>query len=345
LTRQHLAKPLPKPSDQNFDRYLLVKGKAGLGNRLLCTLTSILYADLTGRKLYIDWTDEHFYGLNGKNGFTQLFDAPRVVEPGPIWDSDSVTPAAWRGNLRRSVNKLIDERETDRKDPENCPQIAAKYTINLGCLDYSERVAVRWAWNDELWRLRPHLKGAHAAWAELCDEDILRKLAQRLVFAPIVLGRAEEFREREFGQVTIGMHIRYTDRKNSYAKYDGIASRIMREHPTASVFLATDNKAVEDDLRSRYRHLITTPKWYAPPGTPLHRTRECPDALERGVEALIEMYLLSRCDYLIYDCTSTYGVMARLFSQAQPENVWNTTPKFVNGLRRLKHKITQAFGS
>ncbi len=333
------------PGSPSADRYLLVKGKAGLRNRLLCTLSSILYADLTGRKLCIDWTDKLFYGLKGRNGFTELFDAPQVHDAEPIWDSDSVTPMIWRGNLRRSVDEFMYEREAGREDPDNCPRIAAKYTINIGCLNYPEQVAVRWAWSDELWRLRPHLKGACAAWTELSDEEILRKLARRLVFAPVVLRRAEEFQRREFGQVTVGMHIRYTDRKNSYAKYESIASRIMRNHPAASVFLATDNKAVEDDLRSRHPHLIATSKWYAPPGTPLHRTRECPDALEREADALIEMYLLSRCDYLIYNSTSTYGVMARLFSQAPPERVWNTAPKLVSGLRKLKHRITEAFGS
>jgi hypothetical protein len=308
-------------------------------------LSSILYADLTGRKLSIDWTDKLFYGLNGRNGFTELFDAPHVDEAEPIWDCDSVAPVTWRGNLRRSADEFMHERENGREEPDNCHRIAAKYTIDLGCLNYPERVAIRWAWDDELWRLRPHLKGAYAAWAELSDEEILRKLASGLVFAPIVLRRAEEFRKREFGPVTIGMHIRYTDRKNSYAKYHSIASRIMRNHPAASVFLATDNKAVEDDLRGRYPHLIATPKWYAPSGTPLHRTRECPDALERAAEALIEMYLLSRCDYLIYNSTSTYGVMARLFSQVPPERVWNTAPKLVSGLRKLKRRITETFGS
>lgn len=321
-----------------------MKGKAGLGNRLLCILTSILYADLTQRKLYIDWTDEQFYGLNGKNAFPQLFDTPGMLESEPPWNSDSVTPATWRGNLRKSASSLIEEMEPGREEADCIPKIAAKYRINLGCLNYSESVAVRWAWDDELWRLRPHLKGAYAAWAELSDEEILRKLAQRLVFAPVVLSRAEDFRSREFGQVTIGMHIRYTDRKNSYARYDSIARRILRIHPNASVFLCTDNKAVEEDLRSRYSNLITTPKWFAPPGTPLHRTRECPDALERSVEALVEMYLLSRCDYMIYNSTSTYAVMATLFSQAPPDNVWNTAPKLKAGFRKLRQRIVETFG-
>lgn len=333
------------PSNPSADRYLLVKGKAGLGNRLLCALSSILYAELTGRKLYIDWTDEYFYDLNGKNGFKQLFTAPHIPDAEAIWDSDSVTPETWHGNLRRAVSEFIDERETGKEEPDTCPRIAAKYTINIRRLDYSERVAVRWAWNDELWRLRPHLKGTHADWAELSNEEILRKLAQKLAFAPVVLKRAEEFQSREFGLVTIGMHIRYTDRKNSYAKYDSIARRILHNHPDASVFLATDNKAVEDDLRSRYHQLITMPKWYAQPGIPLHRTRECPDTLERSVEALIEMYLLSRCDYLIYNCTSTFGVMARIFSQAPPEKVWDTSPKLARGLRKLKRQIRETFAS
>src|SRR5262249_35551159 len=41
----------------NDGKLLLVKGIAGLGNRILCALTGILYARLAGRKVCVDWRD------------------------------------------------------------------------------------------------------------------------------------------------------------------------------------------------------------------------------------------------------------------------------------------------
>ena len=50
----------------NEDKYLIVKGLAGLGNRMLSALTGILYARLSGRRLIIDWRDPT-YSSDGSN--------------------------------------------------------------------------------------------------------------------------------------------------------------------------------------------------------------------------------------------------------------------------------------
>jgi hypothetical protein len=49
----HRGNGEPRPAT-----FLLVKGRASLGNRILSALTGILYARLTGRRLLVDWRDE-----------------------------------------------------------------------------------------------------------------------------------------------------------------------------------------------------------------------------------------------------------------------------------------------
>ena len=53
-------------------KYLLVKGTAGLGNRLLFLLSALLYARLTERLLVVDWCDST-YSNDGSNAFPLLF--------------------------------------------------------------------------------------------------------------------------------------------------------------------------------------------------------------------------------------------------------------------------------
>ena len=53
-------------------KYLLVKGTAGLGNRLLFLLSALLYARLTERLLVVDWCDQT-YSDDGTNAFPLLF--------------------------------------------------------------------------------------------------------------------------------------------------------------------------------------------------------------------------------------------------------------------------------
>jgi hypothetical protein len=55
------------------DKFLLVKGISGLGDRIKCVLTAILYARLTGRKLIVDWTDSSYSNAG-------TFSVPYVIQ-------------------------------------------------------------------------------------------------------------------------------------------------------------------------------------------------------------------------------------------------------------------------
>jgi len=87
------------------DRYLLVKGRAGLGNRILCALTGILYARLAGRRLLVDWSDP-IYAEGGLNVFHRYFRCPTADPADRIPATDSVAPAIWRGRLDESSRSM-----------------------------------------------------------------------------------------------------------------------------------------------------------------------------------------------------------------------------------------------
>lgn len=54
-------------------KYLVLKGCAGLGNRLITLMGAIRYCERTQRILYVDWADGMF-DQEGQNAFTQYFE-------------------------------------------------------------------------------------------------------------------------------------------------------------------------------------------------------------------------------------------------------------------------------
>ena len=118
------------------DKFLLVKGITGLGDRILCALSGILYAQLSGRTLLIDWSDP-FYSSNGDNVFHRFFESPFCSPTDDIPTTDSVYPRIWRGRLLEHATQIAREREFN---PE---EIRHELSIHLGKLDYPE---ISWSW-------------------------------------------------------------------------------------------------------------------------------------------------------------------------------------------------------
>jgi hypothetical protein len=298
-----------------------------------------LYARLTARQLYIDWTTP--LSDDRMNTFPHLFSRPQLADPSPIWDSESVAPAVWTGHLHECVDELMPRYETD-VDADCVPAIQKKYTIDVARVDYSEEVLVRWAWTDELYRMRRHLRGSFAALGKLNDMTLLRKLLHdELALAPTLQACVDDFHSSQFAEVNIGLHIRHSDRQNSYEQYPRVVDQILRKNPSANIFLATDNHNVEEEFRRRYPRLTVRQKWFATPGIPLHRTRSCPDRLALAMDALAEMWLLGKCEYLVYNSSSTFGLLASLISTAPEQNLVDTIPWRLYGRNWLAQRFKE----
>ncbi|MBV9404396.1 MAG: hypothetical protein JO211_03560 [Acidobacteriaceae bacterium] len=297
------------------DKVLLVKGIAGLGNRILCALTGILYAQMSGRKLLIDWSDA-IYSPDGSNIFGRLF---RICSAATIEDlpsTESIYPDAWRGHLGESAKDVA---ERYGHIPTNVKSVLK---LDLAKIDYREDIVVLVLYTAEIGALRRHFAGEMAALAGMTDEAILAKLLRENVeLQPEIRQRVENFKREHFGARTVGVHVRYTDYRVRLLPIIRKLNQLLRSEPEMRIFLATDNIELKRAFEKSYTNVVTTPHWYPEAGEPIHKARGRPDRIESAIESLIDLYLLAECGELIVDATSSFAYVASLLSQARPESV------------------------
>ena len=321
-------------------KYLVVKGIAGLGNRILSALTGILYAHLSGRRLIIDWRDPTF-SMDGSNSFHDLFLCSMSYPVQDIPATDSVNPAIWRGNLNRSATSM-------RKPYRNNREFLNNTSIDLTRLDYKEDMLIMWAYHGEVELLRGHFKGIFEIYKHQSKEQILSGiLLEHLPLRPLIRAKVNEFKLNNFnGKKTVGVHIRYSDHRASLFAILDKLNTLLRVEPDALIFLATDNIQIKKMFEENYRSTITTDHWYPKPGARIHDNRACPDRLESGIEALVDLYLLAECDRLIIDTSSTFSYVAKLLSNAQKSNVFDIARggKLTPRIRRLSWQLMLKLG-
>ncbi len=332
-------------------RLVIAKGWGGIGNRLFSLLSTLLYAQITDRELVVHWADQEHYAEGTVNSFPRFFRRPATADLADIDPGLSVAPPVWAGHLDKSVGTLIRMHET-AEDADCQVRIYTKYTIDLHQIDYPEDVLVRWHYVHELHRLRPYFSRGLAHLAPLGTEEVLRwTLREHVTLQESIRTRVDDFQARHFGDVTVGVHVRHSDRKEPWEPQLACLDRVLRDHPRAVVFVACDNRMVETAIRERYGRVVATEKWLPEPGLAPHRARDAtlgaPDRTEVGAQALVDMFLLGRCDYLIHG-RSSFARMARLVSEAPPGRLFDTSPprprpgRAVRGLRRVRHAVGKA---
>jgi Nodulation protein Z (NodZ) len=283
----------------------VVKGRAGLGNRMLCAVTGILYARLTERNLIIDWSDR-IYSADRSNVFPRLF-ACRSLGGQDIPNTDSVAPASWRGRLHLSVVEL------EKAGTARGSAFIAESSVDLTTLAHDADVAVMWAYSERLGLLRRHFQGRFEELRGLSNREILGTLIrQELVPHPHVQTRIDQFTARHLAGRTVGVHVRWSDRRVRARAILTELDRLLDREPELTIFAATDNVEAKTALERRYPRVITAPHWYPSPGARMHDNRDCPDPLESAIEALIDLHLLASCDHLIGDSSSSFTRVAAL---------------------------------
>ncbi len=295
-------------------RTLLIKGKGGLGNRMLSAVCGLVYADLTGRVPVIDWRDGS-YAPMGENAYPLLFKTP-IQQTCVAFDATSgaVTPVIWAGHLDRTPQAMIDQ---FAPNSHSNPMGYRRLCVDLTTLSAPEATAVFWAYLPKFGRLRRHLRRdprfAHKSEAEIIHEYLTR------YFTPNdrVLNDVDAI-TAGFGWPVIGVHIRYTDRKVPLHRIEDRLRQRISERSGAQVFLATDNADVQDRIKDRFENVHHIPKYLAPDGSRLHWPTSEVEKLHEAENALIDMWLLSRCDHLIYSRHSTFSVTSSHLGRLKP---------------------------
>jgi hypothetical protein len=297
---------------------LWVKAKAGMGNRLLALSTAHVYARISGRALYVDWSDAT-YSSDGTNVFQHLFFSEDILAAAPaVGDGMSIAPAIWKNRFKLSANDLIDIFDPDKHSAKN---IWRKHSISLRKTDYDEQIAVYWSFSSHLREMRAMME-KDPLYRGKSEKQIIGDIYKnRIKLHPAIREKVEKFAAANALQEAVGLHIRYMDKKASIRDFLPHLDRIVRKNPGVRIFLATDNLEAERLIRKDYPRVIATPKWYPETGSSMHQNPECPDKLQNAVEALTDMYLLARCRWLIFPGRSTFSLISSLISDAPPENI------------------------
>ncbi len=329
-------------SNRSKDKYLLVKGKAGFGNRIESLLTSILYAKLSGRRLYVDWSDPT-YSDGGVNSFHTFFECPLVDPNDQFPETDSVKPEIWKGHLHKSIKDMqrILGNITGPDDSR------LRLSADPSKPDYSEDLLIMWMHLERVDDLRGHLKGQYKQIAYSSTEDILKGLLkENLILRSEIRERVDHFRRERFNSEMIGLHIRYTDMKIDLPNILQKLEAVLKHRPACQIFLATDNEEIKEQLEKSHPNVVTAPHWYAVPGSHIHQNSDCADRMENGIEALVDLYLLAECDYLIIDSRSRFAYLAKLLSKSPSSRIFdvNVTKKRRLQMRSLILRLSAKLG-
>ncbi len=296
-------------------KYILSKSKSGLGNRILSLLTAILYGDLCGRRVLVDW-DDGMYSEPGENAARDFFKDHTFGFFDDKFSYSSVYPRIWEGNLDKGMHWMF-HRHTPGHDRN--PFSYRKYSCDVSKLDYDEDVLVFWSYMHKIPHLRRHL---NEQMKMLSSDEILAKLIkERIHLKDEILEEVESFKRENFSDFTIGVQVRYTQNRPASMKAckRAIADALSR-HPGATIFLATDSEEAQKILAESFPRVIVTKKWFPTKvGAAMHMGSGCPDKKRLLFEAFIDLYLLAECDYLIYARSSTFSHCAYLLTKAPKE--------------------------
>ncbi|MEO0758189.1 MAG: nodulation protein NodZ [Cyanobacteria bacterium J06648_16] len=295
-------------------KYIVLKGYAGLGNRISALVTAILYAKLSGRTLVVDWRDG-FYSSDGSNVFDALFQIQNIPTAAPFDRADSVAPKIWQNRLNLNLpDFLAKEAPSIRQTGQ---RMFMKYSINIGKLTYPQDCLIYCSYVEEISQLKRYLTRDLAHLKRAANEAIFAEVfTTHLKLAPAINRYVTDFISAHFTkQPVIGFHVRHTDKPISLSRYRRAFKEHLEKYPNAIFFLATDNRAVEQQFLAEYpQKIVVTEKWLPEDGSKAHGNQNCPSLAQHAVESLIDIVLLSRCDRLIYSRTTSFAQIARMVS-------------------------------
>lgn len=294
-------------TEGSTNRLLLVKAKGGFGNRILSAVTGITLAGVTNRTAVIDWRDGD-YMPRGVNAYPLLFDDPVGIEVAHFDERTDVAPSIWRGRLGEYPVDIIEQ--FFPKDHSN-PRIYRKLSIDLAHPHVEEPLAVFWSYLPKSARIRKHV--AQDPRFKSMRPTAVTKVALDHYFRPNQRVR-DEVSALLSGRrhPIIGVHIRYTDRKVSLRRIMSEVAHLRRKMPDAPIFLATDNERVQSTFREKVDNVFVIDKKLGDDAKSLHERAPAENALREAENALIDMWALAGCDWMIHSRHSTFSVTASL---------------------------------
>lgn len=315
-------------------KYVLVKGVAGLGNRLITIASAIEYAQTNDRKIIVDWTDG-FFAPKGVNAFEILFQSELVSTKIPDdFHNMSFYPEC--------AKKLPEQYEI--YDYFSIVQPSNRYIRKtLSLFNRITRIRVRQHWETkrlEIFKERECFEFGgelprglqeevvlFADYIPMYSKEILRNCIKTSDSIETDINKFIQDNKLEKG---VGVHIRATDKKShkNCLVFIKRLQKFVSKNEIQKIYLATDNPDIEAKFREVFvDRLCTWPKFLpkVESGGIHHWAKECgeDDTIVRMArESVIDMFMLSKMEYLFYQKGSTFSEISSVFHHNQ-DKCWN----------------------
>lgn len=159
-----------------------------------------------------------------------------------------------------------------------------------------------------------------------------QELLERYVhLKPEIQEEIDEYVERNFqGHFVIGVHHRGTDKKSEvnlipYSKTFQVLKQAIAKVPAEKleslrIFVATDDQAFLKYLSGIYRDKVIHNDFVrSNNGEPLHYSKnKYGNNYQKGKEAIIDCFMLARCDWLIYPTASSFSLFSTKINAKLP---------------------------
>lgn len=313
-------------------KILLLKGCAGLGNRIYSLIQAVEYAKRTNRLLIIDWGDG-LYFERGYNFFSDYFNLIDVdyesLHPHEIqlrWcNINDIIPKTFKDNLAASIydkHVQVSNRLVERFAFKflNKSKLKGYWLSKDHYANKQQLSAISFIRNS----LRPDSLHLGANLPNSISSQVL-------IFADYVplfdvasfkkhFRISEDFRvliekyASKYGiKNCVGVHVRATDMLPTKS-VEIVINTILRNYTETPVFLATDDQSVEMQFREVFSDLRTHLKEPTPKGIGIHqlasKTNDFSKAKANFENSLLDMYLLSMTSVLYFQGNSSFSRLA-----------------------------------
>ena len=335
------------------DKYLIVKGICGLGNRLMTLANALEYSEKTGRKISVDWCDGMYAPL-GCNAFTECFELKDFS-----WQKEVDTHRNSAVSFYPDVLKNLPDdfalgeyfhtdtvNKKDSKILEKVIHFGSGVAHTLLSEDYFKFYFVlwlRWELSKPYMNLKSHKLGGN----KFClggDMPLARK-EEVIIFGDFCPGYNKDYLKRhvflreeiweeirrfsKFNSLdkgTIGLHVRCTDKSfdQDIDELFQIVKKFMQEHNLDKIFLATDQVSVIEKAKQKWGACLLLYDKFFPEledggiqGIHTWASEQTDGEIKLKLyhDAVVEMYLLAETEYLLYQGNSTYGMIGRDISR------------------------------